>query len=60
MTREGAVEMERDMKDVDKVGATPIIVGCDHQSKAVWAMATSTKGPTDSAVKWLIKRPRLR
>ena len=30
MTREGAVEMERDMKEVDKVGATPILVGCDH------------------------------
>ena len=56
MTREGAVEMERDMKDADKVGATPILVGCDHQSKAVWAMATSTKGPTDSAVKWLTKK----
>ena len=53
MTREGAVEMERDMKEVDKVGATPILVGCDHRSKAVWAMATNMKGPTDSAVKWL-------
>ena len=53
MTREGAVGMDRDMKDVDKVGATPILVGCDHRSKAVWAMATNMKGPTDSAVKWL-------
>ena len=44
--------MERDMKEADKIGATPILVGCDHQSKAVWAMATNTKGPTDSAVKW--------
>ena len=53
MTREGAVEMERDMREVDKVGATPILVGRDHRSKAVWAMATNMKGPTDAAVKWL-------
>ena len=56
MAREGSVEMERDMKEVDKVGATPILVGCDHRSKAVWAMATNMKGPTDSAVKWLTRK----
>ena len=44
------------MKEVDKVGATPILVGCDHRSKAVWAMATNMKGPTDSAVKWLTRK----
>ena len=27
-------------------------LGCDHRSKAIWAMATNTKGPTESAVKW--------
>ena len=53
MTPEGVVEMERDMKEVNKVGATPILDGCDHRSKAVWFMATNMKGPTDSAVKWL-------
>ena len=40
-------------KEPEKIGATPILVGCDHRSKAIWAMATNTKGPTESAVKWL-------
>ena len=26
------------------------------RSKAVWAMATNMKGPTDSAVKWLTRK----
>ena len=56
MTKEGSIEMERDMKATDKVGATPILVGCDHRSKAIWAMATNTKGQTESAVKWLSGR----
>ena len=40
MTREGAIEMKRDMREIDKVGATPILVGCDHRSKAIWVLAT--------------------
>ena len=53
MIKKGSIEMEKDMKETDRVGATPILVGCDHRSKAIWAMATNMKGPTDSADKWL-------
>ena len=41
------------MREPEKVGATPILVGCDHRLKAIWAMAVNMKGPIDSAVKWL-------
>ena len=45
--------MERYMSEPKKLGATPILVGCDHRSKAIGAMALNMKRPTDSAVKWL-------
>ena len=51
MTKEGSVELEKYMSEPEKIGATPILVGCDHRSNAIWAMAVNTKGPTESAVK---------
>ena len=54
MTRDGQVELERNMEDKDKVGACQVLVGCDHKSKAIWAMVVREKGPTESTVKWLV------
>jgi len=54
MTKEGQFELEKHMRDEDKVGASPVLIGCDHISKAIWAMAVDLKGPTQSAVKWLV------
>ena len=31
-----------------------MLIGCDHRSKAIWAMAVGLKCPTQSAVKWLV------
>ena len=42
------------MRDEDKVGASPVLIGCDHRSKAIWEMAVDIKGPTQSAVKCLV------
>ena len=53
MTKEGSVELERYMIKPEKIGAAPILVGCDHRSKAIWAMTANMKGQTDSAVRWL-------
>ena len=46
--------MGKYMRDEDKVGASLVLIGCDHRSKANWAMAVDIKGPTQSAVKWLV------
>ena len=56
MTREGQFELEKHMRDEDKVGASPVLVGCDHGFKAIRAMAIDIKGPTQSAVKWLVSQ----
>ena len=53
ITKEGLAEMCRNISESENLGATPILVGCDHRSKATRAMAVNTKGPSDSAVKWL-------
>ena len=46
MTSEGA-----QLDDgIDRVGASPVLVGYDHRSKGVWAMAVDRKGPTPSSV----------
>ena len=31
MTKEGVVELEKNMNEAEKVGAAPILVGCDHR-----------------------------
>ena len=52
MTQEGA-----QLDDgIDRVGASPILVGYDHRSKGVWAMAVDRKGPTPSSVEWLVNK----
>ena len=56
MTKEGQVELERNMEEKDKVGACPVLMGSDHRSKAIWAMVVNEKGPTESAVKWLVSK----
>ena len=38
-------ELEKYMSEPEKVGATPILVGRDHRSKAIWAMAVNMKDP---------------
>ena len=50
MTREGQLEGKKHMRDEDKVGASPALIGYDHRSKAIWAMAVDSKGPMQSAV----------
>ena len=50
MTGEGKFELEKYTRDEDKVGASPALIGCDHRSKAIWAMAVDSKGPMQSAV----------
>ena len=32
MIKEGSAELERYMSEPEKIGATPILVGCDHRS----------------------------
>ena len=54
MTNEGQFELGRHLRDDDMVGASPVLIGCDHRSKGIWAMAVDFKGPTQSAVKWLV------
>ena len=54
MTTEGQLELERKLEDEGKVGASPVLIRCLHRSKAIWAMAVDIKGPTQSAVKWLV------
>ena len=46
MKKEGQFELEMILEDEDKVGASPAIIGCDHRSKAIRAMAVDVKGPT--------------
>ena len=53
VTRE-CLDLKKYMKDEDKVGASPVLIGCDHRSKAIWAMPVDIKGPTQSAVNWLV------
>ena len=54
MTREGKFELEKYMRDEDQVGSSPVLIGCNHRSKAIWAMAVDIKGPTQSAGKWFV------
>ena len=56
MTKEGQFELERNLNGQDKIGAAPVLMGCDHRSKAIWAMAVDLKGPTQSAVNRLINK----
>ena len=42
------------LRDEDKVGVSQVLIGCDHRSKTIWAMAVDIEGPTQSAVKWLV------
>ena len=52
ITRDGAIEYERNTAEEEKVGAIPVLVGHDHRSKAIWAVVIDQKGPTPAAVKW--------
>ena len=54
MTNEGQFEWEQYMRDEDRVTASPVFIGCDHRSKAFWAMGVDIKGPKQSAVKWFV------
>ena len=54
MPREGQFQLEKHMRNEGKVGASPVLIGCDHRSKAIGAMAVDTKGQTQSAVKWWV------
>ena len=53
MTADGQVGYREDLEEECLVGASPVIVGYDHGSRSIWAMATDRKGATDSSIKWL-------
>ena len=44
MTKEGQFELDRNLNEQDKVGAAPVLVGCDHRSKAIWQWQLSSRG----------------
>ena len=54
MTKDRLFEIEKYLKDEDEVGASPVLMGGDHRSKAIWAMSVDFKGPTQAAVKWFV------
>ena len=56
MTQEGMVNMERDLSEEEKTGANPVLVGYDHRSKGIWALAVDRKGPSPSSVQWLVDK----
>ena len=53
MTLEGESEHGFKLSDEDKVGASPVLVGYDHRSKGIWAMAVDQKGVTEPSVAWM-------
>ena len=53
MTADGQVGYKEDLEEECLVGASPVIVGYDHGSRSIWAMAADRKGATDSSMKWL-------
>ena len=53
MTLKGKIEHGFKLSDEDKVGASPVIVGYDHTSRGIWAMAVDHKGVTESSVAWM-------
>ena len=56
MTVDGQVGYKSDLEERSLHGASPVLVGYDHRSKGVWAMAVDHKGPTDSSVKWITRK----
>ena len=43
--------MSMGMLRAENLGAVPILVGCEHRLKAIWAMAVDMKGSMGSAVR---------
>ena len=56
MTSEGVMDYDRNVEEAERSGATPVLVGYDHQSKGIWAMVVDNKGPTASSVQWLTEK----
>ena len=53
ITADGQVGYEEEFENANMTGASTVLVGYDHRSKAIWAMIVDQKGPTDAAVKWM-------
>ena len=53
MTLKGEIEHGFKLSEEGKVGASPVLVGYDHRSRGIWAMAVEQKGVTESSVAWI-------
>ena len=56
MTEEGRVGFLEDIGLEDDSGMSPVLVGHDRTSEALWAMVAEAKGVTDSSLKWAKER----
>ena len=56
MTEEGAVGYMEDIGEQDESGLSPVLVGHDRTSEALWAMVAEAKGVTESSLKWAKER----
>ena len=48
MTLKGEIEHGFKLSDDDKIDSNPVLVGYDHRSRWIWAMAVDQKGGTES------------
>lgn len=53
MAEDGQVGRKEELGEDRMKGACPVIVGYDHDSRGIWAMAVDSKGVTESSTKWL-------
>ena len=53
MTLKGEIEHVFRIREEDEVGASAVLVGYDHRSRGIWAMAVDQKGPTGSSIAWM-------
>ena len=56
MTNGGQVDYACQISEENMPGMCPVVVGYDHKSRGIWALAVDGKGATESAVKWVDKK----
>ena len=52
MTEERRIGYLEDIGVEDEAGLSPVLIGHDRSSEAIWAMVAEAKGVTESSVKW--------
>ena len=53
MTLKREIEHGFRISEEDQVGASAVLVGYEHSSRGIWAMAVDHKGPTGSSIAWM-------